>query len=60
MNYNGRNMKDAHKDFALNDKHFNAICNHLESTLKDFKVPSDLIDKVKAIVETTRKDIVNC
>lgn len=59
MKYSGRNMRDAHKDFKLDDSHFNAIGGHLASTLRDFKVSEDLIKQVLAIVETTRADVLN-
>lgn len=56
----GKDMREAHRDMPdLNDTHFNAIAEHLKSTLEDLKVDKTLIDQVLAVVETTRADVLH-
>ena len=57
--YTGKDMRKAHADMDLNDTHFNAIGEHLQATLVELKVPKELIDRILAIVETTRADVLN-
>lgn len=57
--YSGRTLRESHKNMGLKEDHFNAIVNHLSSTLKDFKVSDDLIDQVVTVVGTTKDDILN-
>lgn len=60
MKWTGKDMRKAHADLpGLNDTHFNAIAEHLQSTLTELQVKPDLINKVLAIVETTRADVLN-
>eukprot|EP00744_Colponema_vietnamica_P001678 GILI01002755.1.p1 GENE.GILI01002755.1~~GILI01002755.1.p1 ORF type:complete len:243 (+),score=94.15 GILI01002755.1:89-817(+) len=61
-NYNGRNMRVAHKklvESGLNDSHFDSIVNHLATTLKELSVADDLIGQVGAIAESVRADVLN-
>jgi hemoglobin len=55
----GKDMRKAHADMDLNDTHFNAIGEHLQATLVELKVPKETIDRILAIVETTRNDVLN-
>jgi len=57
-NYEGKDMKKAHIKMKLEDKHFDEIVNLLVETLKDFKVPDELIGKVGAKLSPLRSDIV--
>lgn len=60
MKWTGKDMRKAHADLpGLNDTHFNAIAEHLQSTLTELQVKPELIAKVLAIVETTRADVLN-
>lgn len=57
--WTGKDMREAHRDMPdLNDTHFNAIAEHLQSTLQDLKVDKALIDQVMAIAESTRADVL--
>lgn len=57
--YSGRTLRESHKKMNLQEEHFNAIASHLQSTLKDFNVQDELIDKALAIVASTKDDILN-
>lgn len=61
-NYTGVDMRRAHdhlvKKFGLNDSHFDAVMEHLGSTLQDLNVPQNLIAQVAAIAESTRNDVL--
>jgi hemoglobin len=58
--YEGRDMRRAHAKLpGLNDSHFNAVAENLQATLVELKVPKELIDKVMAIAESTRADVLN-
>jgi hemoglobin len=51
-------MRDAHHHMQLTDAHFEAVAEHLVSTLQDLHVPESLIAEVVALVAGTRNDIV--
>jgi hemoglobin len=60
-NYTGLDMRNAHARLVkegLNDSHFDAVVEDLGATLKELKVPDNLIAQVAAIAETTRKDVL--
>lgn len=60
-NYTGLDMRKGHAHLVkqgLNDSHFDAVVEDLGSTLKELKVPDELIAKVAAIAETTRNDVL--
>ena len=57
--WTGKDMRVAHKDLDLKEEHFAAIAGHLQSTLKDLKVPEDLIKEVMAIAASTHDDVLN-
>ncbi len=60
-NYTGLDMRTAHARLVkegLNDSHFNAVVEDLGATLKELKVPDNLIAQVAAIAETTRNDVL--
>ncbi len=56
--YTGKSMRDAHHHMQLTDAHFEAVAEHLVSTLQDLHVPESLIAEVVALVAGTRNDIV--
>ncbi len=61
LKYSGKNMRDAHAhlvEIGLNDSHFDAVLEHLFSTLKDLTVSEDLIREVIRIAESTRKHVL--
>lgn len=60
-NYTGTDMRTAHARFVnmgLNDSHFDAVMEHLSGTLRELKVPEELVAQVAAIAESTRTDVL--
>lgn len=60
-NYTGADMRKGHAHLVklgLDDSHFDAVVENLDATLKELNVPQSLIDKVAAICETTRNDVL--
>ncbi len=57
--YQGKDMRSAHIKMNLQDVHFDAVVNHLVSTLKELNVNADAIQQVVAKVETLRNEILN-
>jgi hemoglobin len=55
----GKNMREAHKHLKLNDTHFTAVAECLQSTLEDLNVPADMIGEVMAIAASTHDDVLN-
>ncbi|MEP7366063.1 MAG: group 1 truncated hemoglobin [Acidobacteriota bacterium] len=61
-NYSGRDMRTAHAPLVqkgLNDSHVDAIIELLGTTLRELGVGEELIGKVAAIAESTRKDVLS-
>lgn len=61
-NYQGRNMRDAHKkavDEGLNDTHFDAVVGHLAATLTELGVSDDDINDVATVANSIRDDVLN-
>lgn len=57
--WTGRDLRKAHEDMGLTEVHFNAVAEHLQSSLEEFKVKKELIDQVMAIVGGTRDHVLN-
>ena len=60
-NYSGMDMRKGHARLVargLNDSHFDAVVEDLGATLKELKVPQELINEIAALCETTRKDVL--
>ncbi len=61
--YTGRSMREAHKrlveEEGLNEDHFNAVAENLQSTLEELKVPDNLINEVMTIAASTKDDVLN-
>lgn len=62
-NYSGESLRKAHKrlveEKGLNDSHFDIVAGHLQVTLVELGVPSDLVKEVMAIAAGARKDVLN-
>jgi hemoglobin len=58
LSYSGKNLRAAHSGMNLKEEHFNAVANHLVSTLKELNVAQNLIDEVVAIVMSTKNDLL--
>ena len=59
--YTGKGLRDAHASLVkqgLNDSHFDAVLEHLSSTLSDMGVGSGDIKSVIDLAESTRKDVL--
>jgi len=59
--YTGLDMRKGHAHLVskgLTDSHFDAVIDNLATTLKELKVPDNLIAQVAAIAESTRKDVL--
>lgn len=57
--YEGKDMQKAHANLDLTEEHFNAIAGHLQATLTELKVKQELIDKVMAVVASTKDHVLN-
>lgn len=60
-NYTGADMRRGHAHLVakgLNDSHFDAVMENLGATLKELKVPDNLIAQAAAIAESTRNDVL--
>ena len=59
--YTGLDMRKGHArlvQMGLNDRHFDAVLEHLGNTLRELKVAEPLIGQVIAIAESTRTDVL--
>ncbi len=60
-NYTGKDMREGHAHLVargLDDSHFDAVMENLAATLKELKVPDQLIAEAAAIAESTRNDVL--
>ena len=60
--YDGANLRRAHTrlvEQGLSDRHFDAVAGHLEDAMRELGVAESLITEALAIVESTRKDVLN-
>ena len=56
--YTGRSMKDSHKDLMITAAEWEAFLDDLQQTLDKFAVPEAEQAEIKAIIGSTRVDIV--
>jgi len=56
--YTGKPMAESHKDLKITSKEWEAFLDDFQKTLDKFKVPTAEQAELKAIVDTTRADIV--
>ena len=59
--YTGADLRSAHSKLVkigLGNDHFDVVIEHLTATLKELKVPQDLIVEVITLAEGTRKDVL--
>ncbi len=56
--YTGRSMKDSHKDLMITAAEWEAFLDDLQQTLDKFAVPQPEQAEIKAIIDSTRADIV--
>ena len=56
--YTGKSMAESHKDLKITSKEWEAFLDDFRQTLDEFKVPAEDKAELKAIVNSTRSDIV--
>jgi hemoglobin len=56
--YTGKSMAESHKDLKITSKEWEAFLDDFQQTLDKFKVPAEEQAELKAIVNSTRADIV--
>jgi hemoglobin len=56
--YTGRSMKESHKDLMITAAEWEAFLDDLQQTFDKFAVPQTEQAEIKAIVDSTRADIV--
>ena len=56
--YTGRSMKDSHQNLMITAAEWEAFLDDLQQTLDKFAVPQAEQAEIKAIVASTRADIV--
>jgi len=57
--YSGKDMRAGHAHLKLTEEHFDAVMESLGSTLKELKVPEELIAEAAKIALSTRNDVLN-
>jgi len=57
--YSGKSLRDAHQHMHLTELHFNAVAEHLVTTLHELQVGQPLIEEVVRVVMTTKDDVLN-
>jgi hemoglobin len=56
--YTGKSMAESHKDLKITSKDWEAFLDDFQLTLEKFKVPGEEQAELKAVVNSTRSDIV--
>jgi hemoglobin len=56
--YTGRSMAESHKQFKITSKEWEAFLDDFQLSLNRFNVPGEEQAELKAIVNSTRSDIV--
>lgn len=56
--YTGRSMKESHQDLMITAAEWEAFLDDLQQTLDKFAVPEAEQAEIKAIIDSTRADIV--
>lgn len=60
--YDGQGLREAHKHLkekGLNESHFDAVMENLGNTLKELKVPNELIEEAAGIALSVKYDVLN-
>lgn len=57
--YSGKDMRAGHAHLKLTEEHFNAVMENLGNTLKELKVPDELIAEAARIALSTKNDVLN-
>jgi hemoglobin len=59
MRYNGASMQRAHAHLRIEQRHFDAVADHLRMTLEEFSVPYDLTSAIMERIGGLASQIVN-
>jgi hemoglobin len=57
--YPGLAMREAHQHMHLTEEHFDAVAQHLVTTLQELNVSADLIEEVVDVAMSTKKHVLN-
>lgn len=61
--YTGADLRESHKPlvdkYGLSDEHFNRVCEIFKETVEELDIPSDQIEEMMKILESTRESILN-
>ena len=58
LKYSGRDLAAVHKGMKITDAEFDVLMDHLRATLTKHKIGTRETDELVALVEKTRKQIV--
>ncbi|KAB8033287.1 group I truncated hemoglobin [Fluviispira multicolorata] len=59
--YTGKDLRSGHAHLVkrgLNDEHFNAVVEHLSTTLSELKVPERIIEQIIGTASAARGDVL--
>ena len=62
VQYTGKSMREAHAPLVargLNESHFTAVAEHLQGTLEELGVSSDLIAQVMSVAGSVHDEVLN-
>ncbi len=59
VKYTGQDLRTAHSHLKLTEEHFGAVAGHLQTTLEELNLPTELIGEVMAIAASTHDDVLN-
>ncbi|MBE9532579.1 MAG: group 1 truncated hemoglobin [Proteobacteria bacterium] len=60
--YTGGDMRTVHAPLVekgLNEAHFMAVAGHLQATLEELNVPTNLVDAIMGVAASTIDDVLN-
>jgi hemoglobin len=57
--YSGKDMRAAHAKLQLSQGDFDAVMENLGATLKELKVPDELITEAATIAMSVKSDVLN-
>jgi hemoglobin len=57
--YNGKSIRDAHRDLELKDDDFNRLIYLIKETLNELNIKEELISKFISAAESLRNEVLN-
>lgn len=58
VEYEGRDLRDAHAGLAIRPSDFSAVVEHLVAVLREAQVPDEIVDRVVQALAGAERDIV--